>query len=69
MVPSKLKRHFDTKHSHLIDKDSLFQSFALFSGKASQDNGKIATIVEKAQVVSYKVAEIIGRNMQPHTIA
>jgi hypothetical protein len=40
MVPSKLKRHFNTKHSHLIGKDSLFQSFALFSGKASQVNGK-----------------------------
>jgi hypothetical protein len=30
---------------------------------------KIATIAEKAQVSSYKVAEIIARNIQPHTIA
>jgi hypothetical protein len=30
---------------------------------------KIATIAEKAQVTSYKLAEIIARNMQPHTIA
>jgi hypothetical protein len=30
---------------------------------------KIATIAEKAQVASYKVAEIIARNMQPHAIA
>lgn len=27
--------------------------------------GKMATIVEKAQVVSYKVAETIARNVQP----
>jgi uncharacterized protein with PhoU and TrkA domain len=31
--------------------------------------GKIATIAEKAQVASYKVAKIIARNMQPHTVA
>jgi hypothetical protein len=30
---------------------------------------KIATVAEKAQVASYKVAEIIARNMQTHTIA
>jgi hypothetical protein len=30
---------------------------------------KRAAIVEKTQVASYKVAEIIARNMQPHTIA
>jgi hypothetical protein len=69
MVPGKLKRHFNTKHSHLIGKDSQFQSFALFPGKASQVNGKIATIAEKAQVASYKATEIIARNIQPHTIA
>jgi hypothetical protein len=30
---------------------------------------KIATTAEKAQVASYKVAEITARNMQPHTVA
>jgi uncharacterized protein with PhoU and TrkA domain len=29
---------------------------------------KIATIAEKAQVASYALAEIIVRNIQPHTI-
>jgi hypothetical protein len=40
VVPSRLKRDFNTKHSRLIGKDSLVQSFAFFSGKVSQDNGK-----------------------------
>jgi hypothetical protein len=30
---------------------------------------KLITIAEKAQVASYRVAEIIARNMQLHTIA
>jgi hypothetical protein len=30
---------------------------------------KRATIAEKAQVTSFKVAEIIAMKMQPHTIA
>jgi hypothetical protein len=47
MVPSKLKRHFNTKHIHLIGKDSLFQSFALFSDKASQVKVKSANNCRK----------------------
>jgi hypothetical protein len=30
---------------------------------------RIVTILEETQVASYKMAEIIVRNMQPHTIA
>jgi hypothetical protein len=70
MVPSKLKRHFNTKQSHLIGKDTAYFSHLLSSQvKHVKSMEKIATIAEKAQVASYKVAEIIARNMQPHTIA
>jgi hypothetical protein len=70
MVLSKLKRHFNTKHSHLIGKDTAYFSRLLSSQvKQVKSMEKIATIAEKVQVASYKVAEIISRNMQPHTIA
>jgi hypothetical protein len=69
MVLSKLKRNFNTKHSHLIDKDTAYFSRLLSSQvKQVKSMGKIATISEKAQVASYKVDKIISRNMQPHTI-
>jgi hypothetical protein len=65
MVPSKLKRHFNTKRSHLIGKGTASYS-RLFSSqvKKAKSMGKIATIAEKAQVPSYKVAEI--GNCQDH---
>lgn len=70
MVPSKLKRHFNTKHSHLSGKNKTYFSRLLSSEvKQAKVMEKRATIADKAQVASYKVAEIIAVKMQPHTIA
>lgn len=70
MVPSKLKRHLNTKHSHLSGKDKNYFS-RLLSSEEKQAKAMVrrATISEKAQVASYKVAEIVTKKMQPHTIA
>lgn len=70
MVPSKLKRHLETKHSHLVNKDKAYFSRLLSSQvKQAKVMNKTTTIAEKAQLASYKVAEIIARKMQPHTAA
>jgi hypothetical protein len=71
MVLSKMKRHFNTKHGHLSGKDKNYFSRLLSSevNKKKKDMEKRATIAEKAQVASFKVAEIIAMKMQPHTIA
>jgi hypothetical protein len=70
MVPSKLKRHLNTKHGHLSGKDKNYFSRLLSSEvKQKKYMEKRASIVEKAQVASFKVVEIIPMKMQPHTIA
>jgi hypothetical protein len=70
MVPSKLKRHLNTKHSHLSRKDeNCFSQLLSSEVKQAKVMGKGTTVSEKAQVASYKVAEIIAKKMQPHTVA
>jgi hypothetical protein len=64
MVPSKLKRHLNTKHDHLSGKDKNYFSRLLSSEvKQKKDMENRATIAEKAQVASFKVAEIIAMKM------
>jgi hypothetical protein len=59
MVPSKLKSHLNTKHIHLSRKDKNYFSQLLSSEvKQAKVMEKRATLSEKAQVASYKVAEI-----------
>lgn len=70
MVPSKLKRHFTSKHGHLLNKDKTYFSRLLSSNvKQSKQLEKLTNISDKAQIASYKVAELIVKKMQPHTIA
>lgn len=66
MVPSKLKRHLNTKHSHLSGKDKNYFN-QLLSSEAKQAKAMVrrATISEKAQVASYKVAEIVVKKCSP----
>lgn len=70
MVPSKLKRHLSSKHSHLLGKDKNYFSRLLSSEeKQAKTMVRRATISEKALLASYKVSEIVAKRMQPHTIA
>jgi len=70
MVPSKLKRHFSTKHSHLVDKNaSYFQRLLKSETRQSEKMTKIVTISDKTQEASYLVAELVAKQMKPHTIA
>lgn len=70
MVPSKLKRHLSTKHSHLLDKDlQYFQRLLKSQAQQSTSLTKTMTISDKCQEASYHVAELIAKKMKPHTIA
>lgn len=69
MVPSKLKRHLFTKHSHLIDKNiTYFQRLLNSQNKQSKTMTTIVKISDKSQEASYVVAELVAKTMKPHTI-
>lgn len=55
--PSKLNRHFNTKHSHLSGYD--LSRFLSSEEKQTKAIVRWATISEKALVASYMVAKII----------
>jgi len=60
MVPSKLKRHLTTKHSHLSNTDKTYFSRLLLSNvKQSKQLEKLINISDKTQIASYKVTELI----------
>lgn len=70
MAPSKLKRHFTTKHGHLSDKPRIYFERILAERKQqSQAFTQIFKVSTKAQEASYLVAEIIAKNSKPHTEA
>lgn len=70
MVPSKMKRHLTTKHSHLSDKPLDYFKRLLNDNKQQRLSfEKKVKVAEKAQEASYLVAELIAKNMKPHTIA
>lgn len=69
MVPSKLKRHFSTKHGHLSEKPlQYFTDLIKLQQKQSKSFVKKYTIADRVQEASYLVAEIIAKEMKPHTI-
>ncbi|XP_053545292.1 zinc finger BED domain-containing protein 5-like [Bombina bombina] len=70
MVPNKLKRHLNTKHSHLSEKPvEYFIELSKYIKKQSASFTKRMKTSEKAQKASYLVAQIIAKNKEPHTIA
>ncbi|CAI6358045.1 unnamed protein product [Macrosiphum euphorbiae] len=70
MAPAKLKRHFSSKHANLQSKEKNYFE-RLLNNQMNQRKHlkKIVTISDKAQIASYKVAEIIAKQLKPHTIA
>jgi hypothetical protein len=70
MVPSKLKRHLSSNHSHLLGKDKNYFS-RLLSSEEKQAKAMVRrfSINERALLASYKVSEIVAKRIQPHTIA
>ena len=70
MVPSKLKRHFLSKHSQLSEKHlEYFQGLLIGHEQQMLSFAKKVKISSKAQEASYLVAELIAKQMKPHTIA
>ncbi|XP_063785805.1 zinc finger BED domain-containing protein 5-like [Pseudophryne corroboree] len=70
MVPSKLKRHLHTKHSHLCKKPiEYFNRLLAEQKRQAKQWAKITTVSDKAQEASYAVAEIVAKKMKSHTIA
>ncbi|VVC31743.1 Hypothetical protein CINCED_3A018147 [Cinara cedri] len=70
MIPSKLKRHFSTKHPHLVDKNaSYFQRLLKSETRQSEKMTKIVTISDKTQEASYLLGDLVAKQMEPHTMA
>ena len=70
MVPAKLKRHLDTNHPTFKNKNTIYFHRLLESNKKEVNFMRRATTIsEKALKVSYRVAELIAKEKQPHTLA
>jgi hypothetical protein len=65
MVPSKLKRHLHTKHSHLCEKPiQYFKRLIFDQTRQAKQRNKITTIADKAQEASYVVPEIVAKEVK-----
>lgn len=70
MVPSKLNRLLITNHYHLESKDqNYFKELMTSQSKQKKYFEKKVTVSDKAQIASYKVAELITQKTKPHSIA
>lgn len=70
MVPAKLQRHLSSKHSCLTSKGKdYFERLLKNQEVQATCFRKSVTISDKAQIASYKVAELIALKQKPHDIA
>jgi len=70
MVPSKLNRHFITRHHHLSGKNlEYFKRLLTSQKKQATTFKKTIKISDKAQEASFYVAELVAKEMKAHTIA
>jgi len=70
MVPSKLKRHFSSKHGHLLGKDlEYFRRLLKEQNKQSVNMMKTVKISDKAQEASFAVVDLVAKKKKPHTVA
>ena len=69
MPPSKLGKHFKSKHSHLQDKPTSYSKrMSEEQGKAGDSLKSLMTVSDKAQIASCQVSELIAQNMKAHTL-
>ena len=68
LVPSKLTKHFKTRHFHLQSKSVNYFKRFLEQTKAGNSFKSRMNISEKAQIASYEVSELIAQNMKAHTL-
>ena len=68
MVPSKLKRHFTTKHSHL-QNENLDNFQRLLEQQSKQKKLFSKTVSEKAQVASIEIAKMTALQTKSQTLA
>ncbi|XP_068208551.1 zinc finger BED domain-containing protein 5-like [Palaemon carinicauda] len=68
MVPSKLKRHPNTRHPFVSQKDMAYFSRLLKGqSKAATKMVKRVSVTDTALEASFRVAELIAKKMKPHT--
>lgn len=68
MVPSKLKRHLNTRHPFVSQKDMAYFSRLLKGqSKAATKMVKRVSVADTALEASFRVAELIAKKMKPHT--
>ena len=65
MVPAKRKRHLDTNHPSLKNKNTNYFTRLLENNKKEMDFiSRATTVSEKALKVSYHVAELVVKSKQ-----
>ena len=70
MVPAKLKRHFESNHPSFENKKKdYFVRLCKDNKEQANFMKRLTTVSEKAQKVSYLVAELVAKSKQPHTAA
>ena len=67
MVPAKLKRHLDTNHPTLKNKNTSYFRRLESNKKEVECMRRATTVSQKALKVSYLVAELVAKAKQPHT--